>query len=455
MAVFRKELFKKSQSEPGTLKKLYDEGAKTNQIAAQLLGFPKMKEVMHKWRKQCQISVVPKNISEIAAILESDVWEKELRYEMIEIDAESGAVTQTKHHFQPYAIKNVRAEIAVIESHVVFGWPTFAAVLKEASVGFIDGTFNVVPNVSGAIQLLNVMVEYGGQHFPIAFALLSRKTEEAYVAVLRCVMQFLIPSFKPKIIITDFEAALENAVKTVFPQAELLGCRFHHSQALIKRFHSRSVISRVKRECPHLMEEAYTFERNLMDLCLLPAEFIPEGFRLIDERIESEYPELALIFTDAREYYARFWIKGKGPKSFSHYKKSVRTNNPLERWHRKFKEAAATRPQFDKFMKVLKNLVQSAHLDYLTVVQGVRPHRKRSLMTECRENLLVQAWEEMGNLSTYNLEERKQRMERFLEAVSSFRSRTAELANKVSVSFVRWSIVVVYIMPSFEITKCR
>ncbi|XP_043284627.1 uncharacterized protein [Venturia canescens] len=423
MAVFRKELFKKSQSEPGTLKKLYDEGAKTNQIAAQLLGFPKMKEVMHKWRKQCQISVVPKNISEIAAILESDVWEKELRYEMIEIDAESGAVTQTKHHFQPYAIKNVRAEIAVIESHVVFGWPTFAAVLKEASVGFIDGTFNVVPNVSGAIQLLNVMVEYGGQHFPIAFALLSRKTEEAYVAVLRC--------------------------------AELLGCRFHHSQALIKRFHSRSVISRVKRECPHLMEEAYTFERNLMDLCLLPAEFIPEGFRLIDERIESEYPELALIFTDAREYYARFWIKGKGPKSFSHYKKSVRTNNPLERWHRKFKEAAATRPQFDKFMKVLKNLVQSAHLDYLTVVQGVRPHRKRSLMTECRENLLVQAWEEMGNLSTYNLEERKQRMERFLEAVSSFRSRTAELANKVSVSFVRWSIVVVYIMPSFEITKCR
>ncbi|XP_043282338.1 uncharacterized protein [Venturia canescens] len=276
------------------------------------------------------------------------------------------------------------------------------------------------------------MVEHKGQHFPIAFALLSRKTEETYVAVLRCIAEFLVPWFKPKRVITDFEAALENAVRTVFPEAELLGCRFHHSQALIKRFRSRSVITRVKRGCPHLLQEAHTFQRNLMNLCLLPAEFIPEGFRIINEKIEEQFPELALIYTDAREYYARYWIKGKGPRSYSHYRKRVRTNNPLERWHRRFKEAVATRPQFDKFMKVLKDLVQSAHLDFLTVEQGVRPHRKRSSRTECAEDLLDRAWEEMGDLFSYNLEERKQRIEGFLMTVSSIELEIAQSVKESS-----------------------
>lgn len=122
------------------------------------------------------------------------------------------------------------------------------------------------------------------------------------------------------------------------------------SQALLRRRQFKPSMLRVKSRFPDLVPEANAFVRDLMDLCLLPPQFIPEAFQVIDRNLQILYPELALIFTDLREHYKRFWINGKGPALYSQYRKKIRTNNPLERWHRKFKAAAATKPEVSKFM---------------------------------------------------------------------------------------------------------
>lgn len=65
--------------------------------------------------------------------------------------------------------------------------------------------------------------------YPIAWALLSRKTENTYEKLL----DFFKAQFniKPTKVMTDYESGLRNAVKTVFGEdVKLLGCRFHYTK---------------------------------------------------------------------------------------------------------------------------------------------------------------------------------------------------------------------------------
>lgn len=57
----------------------------------------------------------------------------------------------------------------------------------------------------------------------------GRKTED-YIQVLRKVANIL--NMQPNTIISDFEKAEQNALKIIFPQAEVIGCFFHYSKVI-------------------------------------------------------------------------------------------------------------------------------------------------------------------------------------------------------------------------------
>lgn len=58
---------------------------------------------------------------------------------------------------------------------------------------------------------------------------METKTEVAYRTLLkRC--QLLFPSLNPVKIMTDYESALQNALRAVYPRAEINGCYFHYVQ---------------------------------------------------------------------------------------------------------------------------------------------------------------------------------------------------------------------------------
>lgn len=115
-------------------------------------------------------------------------------------------------------------------------------------------------------------------------------------------------------------------------------------------------MTRVTKNVPRTHAEACRFERDLMNLALLPKEYIFEAFDDLRERLR-ENRDLCEIMDDLFEYYEAFWLRRKGPASYCVYKETRRTNNSIERYHRSLKAEMATKPEFYKFIGILKLLL--------------------------------------------------------------------------------------------------
>ena len=76
---------------------------------------------------------------------------------------------------------------------------------------------------------------------PIAYVLMSRKTQVAYDAVFKLIKEKVAPDFEPEISITDFELGLMNSVKLLFASIKIQGCWFHF--VYVSFFYINNIIS--------------------------------------------------------------------------------------------------------------------------------------------------------------------------------------------------------------------
>ena len=72
-------------------------------------------------------------------------------------------------------------------------------------------------------------------YLPFYYGLLSSKKESCYREAFRSIVEDLGGKFDPATIGVDFEQGFINALKTVFPQAKIVGCLFHFKQAIRKK----------------------------------------------------------------------------------------------------------------------------------------------------------------------------------------------------------------------------
>ena len=119
-------------------------------------------------------------------------------------------------------------------------------------------------------------------------------------------------------------------------------------QAVLKNRQRFSIITRVKNSQPSMITTAYDFERDLMNIALLPSQFMNEAF---DDLLGSLAVNVHLyeIFEPLFAYYRAQWLTKIGPNNYSVYGRSTRCNNVTERYHRALKEKTATRPEISKF----------------------------------------------------------------------------------------------------------
>lgn len=67
------------------------------------------------------------------------------------------------------------------------------------------------------------------QAFPVVFALMKRKTANAYKAVFKY-LKTIQPNLDPRTVISDYERAIKIAVSDEFPLTDHHGCWFHYCQ---------------------------------------------------------------------------------------------------------------------------------------------------------------------------------------------------------------------------------
>ncbi|RZF36448.1 hypothetical protein LSTR_LSTR009544 [Laodelphax striatellus] len=151
---------------------------------------------------------------------------------------------------------------------IIFGSDNLIDLLPHVQELHIDGTFKVRPNVPPSRQLLTVMSIHFSHAFPVFLILMKKKNVAAY----RSLLSFLknrTPELSPEVIITDFERALQQALREEFPRTNIVGCWFHSANQGVW-------------DCKKLWVETCMPKKIVkmaMALPLLPEDNINEGLR--------------------------------------------------------------------------------------------------------------------------------------------------------------------------------
>ena len=118
--------------------------------------------------------------------------------------------------------------------HLLFFTPLMLMLLTTAKEWYLDATFKSVGAPFTQLWGIHAFIKQGNsmKQVPLVHVLMSGKSEEDYTAVLRHLQKHFNTAPAVTTVMMDFEAAVWNAVRTVFPQVQLRGCAFHWSQAL-------------------------------------------------------------------------------------------------------------------------------------------------------------------------------------------------------------------------------
>ena len=165
---------------------------------------------------------------------------------------------------------------------------------------------------------------------------MSRRRKRDYKKVLKKIKS-LVDSPRVSEFMVDFEAAMWSSLRKVFPDAKVIGCSFHWSQAVWRKIQSLGLAaSYYQREGTHM------FLRKVFALPLLPAAHIQPAYD--DLHVRAKATALILPLMD---YIQSTWVDGiLTPEDWSVYGHAVRTNNDLERWHRRLNFNVKTAPPF-------------------------------------------------------------------------------------------------------------
>lgn len=192
---------------------------------------------------------------------------------------------------------------------------------------FVDGTFFSCPSLF--YQLLTVSVVLEGVSLNVAYFLLPGKSRGIYTTAFQKFDEALRArglSSQLKIVRSDYELALIQALLCVFPGTRHRGCHFHFAQAVWRKVQSLG-LAKPYQEDPRVK----MFVRQSISLAFVPPTFVRVAWRTLKSTAPAVTgaSELSLYFEDT-------WLTGNYDISqWNHYQNDgARTNNLKEAWHR-------------------------------------------------------------------------------------------------------------------------
>lgn len=245
--------------------------------------------------------------------------------------------------------------------------------LQDAEYWIMDGTFKSVPTLFH--QLYTIHAPVGGEDnssiFPMVYILMTARTEEMYTILFEELIELGEQAeavLSPPIIITDFEQAVINAVKSEFPNSIHKGCFFHLCQNFWRKIQSEGFA----RE--YGTNEDFSIKlRHVTALAFLPPSEIQAAF----DQVKLLLPEDAAGITD---YFEKNYIRGRARnlKNRSHRTAPLfspefwsvnhlvdlgypRTQNIVESWHNRW-----------------INLLGKAHVGVYTIIEEMRKEQQQT-----------------------------------------------------------------------------
>ncbi|XP_052102154.1 uncharacterized protein LOC127735816 [Mytilus californianus] len=201
------------------------------------------------------------------------------------------------------------------------------------------------------------------KQIPLLFVLMSRREKKDYKAVFTRLVE-LIPQHRVQAFCLDFEAGAWSAVKSVFPTADIKGCAFHWGQAVMRK------VANLGLKTAYSSDKAVNvFIKKVLALPYLPAGHILPAYR------QLTVPPTSPLLHQLMVYIHRAWLQCSvwSVAQWSVYQLSIRTNNDVEGWHRRFNGKANGNKLH--FYKMVPALIKEAK----TVSRQVRLVDEQSL----------------------------------------------------------------------------
>ncbi|CAG2215733.1 unnamed protein product [Mytilus edulis] len=156
-----------------------------------------------------------------------------------------------------------------------------------------------------------------------------------------------------------------SAVKSVFPNADIKGCAFHWGQAVMRK------VANLGLKTAYSADKAVNvFIKKVLALPYLPAGHIIPAYRQL-----TVPPTASPLLHHLVAYINRAWLQCSvwSVAQWSVYQLSIRTNNDVEGWHRRFNGKANGKKLH--FYKIVPALIKEAK----TVSRQVRLVDEQSL----------------------------------------------------------------------------
>ena len=212
--------------------------------------------------------------------------------------------------------------------HLIFYTTFILTLLSKAKTWYVDATFKAVQRPFKQLWTIHAFItqNQSTKQVPLMFVLMSRKSKDDYIAILRHIKDAL-PIISVTTVVMDFEAAVWNAFRSVFDPISIRGCSFHWSQALWRRIQDEGLAPTYRQR-----KNTSKYLRELMCLPFLPAEEIVQTFRDFQNLLLPTHPE---ALHKVVQYVEDNWINSNiwDPSCWSVFGRAVRTNNDTEGWH--------------------------------------------------------------------------------------------------------------------------
>ena len=145
------------------------------------------------------------------------------------LEGDEEGVQAAKEHYQGSVAFVQRG---VTQMALIFASMTVLGILNhDCTFTFADSTFHTAPKPF--LQVFNILVSFKGVVVPCFHIVMTSKLSGLYSAVFeRIADQF--PNFRPVYMNTDYESGLIKAIRYNFPDAIIMGCRFHFAKAVFR-----------------------------------------------------------------------------------------------------------------------------------------------------------------------------------------------------------------------------
>ncbi|XP_034246261.1 uncharacterized protein LOC117648123 [Thrips palmi] len=261
------------------------------------------------------------------------------------------------------------------EHHILFVSNRMLQQLKTFHVLHADGTFDSVPvNRNFAAQVWCILGVWDNTIIPLAWALMSRKTENAYIAVLHLLLNLMDQEFDLQRVITDFEDAEQNAWHIVFG-VHTQGCHWHLGRDHMQQLAELDMLRYVRD-----IGEVRQIVRECICLALLPRRRIVPGYLILLRRARQEGPYIFRIVRPYLVYVWNSWIRREVRRNrMCVFGSEQRTNNAAESGNKSLNDEVGNHAMVFNFLEGLVRLEQRSNNNILGLDRGLRVNRGRKL----------------------------------------------------------------------------